>query len=665
MDVQKRMEELYALLEYHSQRYYNDDDPEISDFEYDALSRELKKLEAENPLFARADSLATKRVGGSASKRELRKVEHDVPVISLQDVFSKEEVISFVDGILADYPDAKFTVEKKIDGLTLVLRYKKGKLVEAITRGDGLIGESVYENALVINSIPKTIPEKLSYLEVRGECYMSSESFEAANRKQEETGGKIYQNRRNSAAGTLRQLDPAVVKERGLDIFIFNLEKAEGKEFKSHLESLNWLSSLGFHVLEEPIVATSSQEVWNAIEHIGNIRYSLNYGLDGAVVKVDSLSMRKSLGMTSKVPHWAVAYKYPPEQKESVIEDISIQVGRTGRMTPLAILKPIRLAETTVARATLHNQDYLDEKDIRIGDTVIVQKAGDIIPEVLRVVKEKRPSNAQRYVMPDVCPVCGAKAVKAADGAHLMCSGSACPAKDSRSLAYFVSKDAMNMEGFGPAAVEALISEGYIKSIPDIYKLKKHREKLIEEGLVGKEKSVDNILAAIEKSKENDIDRLITGLGIRNVGKQSAKQIALRFNNMEEFMAAGEDDLLQIPDFGEILSSDILAFFKKEENRSIIDELRSLGVNMNSKMASKKKDNRFEGKTFVLTGTLPTMSRDEASAIIESFGGKASGSVSKKTSYVLAGDAAGSKLAKAKELGIEIIDEEKFKELIK
>ena len=390
MDVKKRMEELYALVEYHANRYYNNDDPEISDFEYDALTRELRKLEAENPLFARSDSLATKRVGGTA-KRELRKVAHDVPVISLQDVFSKEEVISFVERVLAEFPDAEFSVEKKIDGLTLVLRYTGGKLTEAMTRGDGAIGESVYENALMIKSIPQTLPEKLPYLEVRGECFMSTESFEAANRKQELTGGKIYQNRRNSAAGTLRQLDPNVVKERGLDIFIFNLEIAEGRTFATHLETLKYLADQGFHVIEEPALAKTADEVWAAIEHIGKIRYSLNYGLDGAVVKVNSLAMREQLGMTSKVPRWAVAYKYPPEQKETVIEDIAVQVGRTGRMTPLAILKPIRLAETTVSRATLHNQDYIDEKDIRIGDTVIVQKAGDIIPEVLCVVGESAP----------------------------------------------------------------------------------------------------------------------------------------------------------------------------------------------------------------------------------------------------------------------------------
>ena len=661
-DPRKRMEELYALIDYHNDRYYNQDDPEISDFEYDALSVELRKLEAEFPMFARKDS-PTARVGGTA-RREFRKVEHDVPVISLQDVFSKEEVFAFVERVLSEQPEAEFSVEKKIDGLTLVLRYRDGKLTDAITRGDGAIGESVYENALVIDAIPKEIPAKLPYLEVRGECYMSTESFEAANKKQLETGGKIYQNRRNSAAGTLRQLDPAVVKERGLDIFIFNLELCEGRTFTSHLETFEWLRSQGFPVIEEPLRAKTAEEVWKAIEHIGDIRYSLNYGLDGAVVKVDSLAMRRQLGMTSKVPRWAVAYKYPPERKETVLEDIVVQVGRTGRMTPLAVLSPVRLAETTVARATLHNQDYIDEKDIRIGDTVIVQKAGDIIPEVLSVVKEKRPEGSRPFVMPAFCPVCGAPAVKDADGAHLRCSGDQCPAKDSRSMAYFVSKDAMNIEGFGPSAVEALISEGYIRTIPDIYRLKDHRERLIEEGIIGKEKSVGNVLEAIEKSKDNDIDRLITGLGIRNIGKQTAKVIARNFKDMGEVMDADASRLMELPDFGQIMADDMTAYFASEKNRRMIDELKELGVNTTSRSIGEKKDQRFAGLTFVLTGTLPTMTRDEASAIIESFGGKASGSVSKKTSYVLAGEAAGSKLTKAQQLGVPVIDEEAFRKMI-
>lgn len=663
MDVAKRMQELYELIAYHNERYYNQDDPEISDFEYDKLSRELRRLEAENPLLAMANS-PTKHVGGTA-RREFKKVEHDVPVISLQDVFSKEEVYAFVERVLDEVPDAEFSVERKIDGLTLVLRYRDGKLTEAITRGDGAVGEGVYDNALAIRSIPKEIPAKLPYLEVRGECYMSTESFEAANRKQELSGGKIYQNRRNSAAGTLRQLDPAVVAERGLDIFIFNLEIAEGKEFGTHIETLEWLKEQGFSVIQDIKKAKTADEVWSAIEFIGNTRYELNYGIDGAVVKVNDLKTRKDMGMTSKVPRWAVAYKYPPEQKETVIEDIVVQVGRTGRMTPLAILSPVRLAETTVSRATLNNQDYIDEKDIRIGDTVIVQKAGDIIPEVLSVVRDKRPDASVPYKMPQICPVCGAPAVREADGAHYHCSGENCPAKDSRSLSYFVSKDAMDMDGFGSSAAEMLISEGYIKSIEDIYTLWEKKDKLIEEGIVGKEKSVNKLLESIEKSKQNNIDKLITGLGIRNIGKQTAKVIAARFPDMTAVMNATEEELLSLPDFGEVMAKDFLEFFSREENRKLIASLALQGVNMKSLSAAEKKDDRFKGLTFVLTGTLPTLKRDEASRIIESYGGKASGSVSKKTSYVLAGDEAGSKLTKAQELGVPVIDEAAFLEMVK
>ena len=663
MDPKKRMEELYALIAYHNQRYYDNDDPEISDYEYDQLSLELRALEKEHPEWMHEDS-PTQHVHGE-QKREFKKVAHDVPVISLQDVFSKEEVYSFVENVKAEIPDAVFAVEKKIDGLTLVLRYKDGKLVEAITRGDGVVGEGVYENALAIRSVPKTIEAKLPYLEVRGECYMSTESFEAANRRQLEGGQRPYQNRRNAAAGTLRQLDPKIVAERGLDIFVFNLELCEGKEFSSHTESLEWLASQGFETSPGIKLVKTADEVWEAIEAIGNSRWDLNFAIDGAVVKVDSLSQRKALGMTSKVPHWAVAYKYPPEQKETLVEDIVVQVGRTGRMTPLAILSPIRLAETTVSRATLNNQDYITEKDVRVGDTVIVQKAGDIIPEVLRVVKEKRPEGTKAYYMPDRCPVCGAKAEREEGGVHLHCTGDNCPAKDSRAMAYFISKDAMNMEGFGPAAIESLISEGYVKSIPDIYNLAEHKERLIEEGIVGKEKTVTNILNAIEKSKANNIDRLITGLGIRNVGKQSAKVLAANYKDMESLMEASPMELMTLPDFGEIAATDITEFFADPKNQEMIRRLKQFGVNMKSLSALEKKDDRFSGMTFVLTGTLPTLKRDEASAIIESFGGKASGSVSKKTTYVLAGDEAGSKLKKAQELGIKIINEDEFREMIK
>lgn len=658
MDPKERMEELYKLIAYHDQKYYDNDDPEISDHEYDLLSLELRKLETKNPALVHSDT-PTRRVHGEA-KREFKKLAHDVPIISLQDVFSKEEVYAFVAKIKEELPEALFAVEKKIDGLTLVLRYRDGILSEALTRGDGIYGESVYENALVIKGIPKSIPEKLPYLEVRGECYMSSESFDAVNKKQAKEGGKLYQNRRNSAAGTLRQLDPGIVAERGLDIFVFNLEIAEGKSFRSHIESLEWLRTQGFSISPDIKTAESADEVWSAVEHIGNTRWSLSYAIDGAVVKLDSLSDREKLGMTSKVPRWAVAYKYPPEQKETVIEDIVVQVGRTGRMTPLALLAPVRLAETTVARATLNNQDYIDEKDIRIGDSVIVQKAGDIIPEVLRVVKEKRRADSKPYHMPEICPVCGSKAEREEGGVHLHCTGENCPAKDGRAMAYFVSKDAMNIEGFGPAAVESLISEGYIRSFPDIYELHKHKERLIEEGIIGRAKSVENILSSIEKSKSNNIDRLITGLGIRNVGKQSAKLLAANYESMSELMKASASELMELPDFGEVAASDITEFFSSGKNREMFERLEALGVNMKSRSAQAKKDERFAGRSFVLTGTLPSMTREEATAIIESFGGKVSGSVSKKSSYVLAGEEAGSKLAKAIELGVRVIDEAEF-----
>lgn len=661
MNTKERMRELYELIERHNRLYYEEDDPEISDYEYDRLSVELRQLEDAYPELVRADT-PTRSVGGGV-KRTLRKAAHDVPIVSLQDAFSKEEVDAFVDRIRKEQPDVVFVVEKKIDGLTLVLRYRRGILEDAITRGDGIIGESVYENALSVRGIPRRIPEPLDYVELRGEVYMSSESFAAANERQALTGGKMYQNRRNSAAGAMRQLDPDIVASRKLDFFAFNLEIARNKVFASHKETLEWLETQGFVVSPDIREARTGDEVWAAIQDIARSRHSLNYPLDGAVVKVDDLAMRRQLGMTSKVPRWAIAYKYPPEQKETLLEDITIQVGRTGRMTPLARLKPLRLAETTVARATLHNQAYMDEKDIRIGDTVLVQKAGDIIPEVVSVVHEKRPEGTTRFVMPDRCPVCGSQAATEEDGAHLYCTGDRCPAKDSRSLAYFVSKDAMNLEGFGPMAVEALISEGYIRDAADIYGLKEHRETLIEEGIVGKQKSVDTILEAIERSKENDIDRLITGLGIRNVGKQSAKILAEAYGSMWEIMDAPAEALVQLRDFGDVVAGEVVDFFRQEKNRALIRRLSEAGVNMMSRAGEGRSD-RFAGKTFVLTGTLVGMTRQDAAALIEKMGGKASSSVSSKTDYVVAGQAAGSKLTKARDLGVPILEEEEFMQLM-
>lgn len=663
MDAKSRIEELRKEIEYHNNRYYNEDSPEISDYEYDKLTIELRKLEEEYPEFSTEDS-PTKKVGGTV-KRELRKVEHDVPVISLQDVFKKEEVYDYVNKMVGELNNPKFVVEKKIDGLSVVLRYHNGELTEGITRGDGVVGESVYENLLEIKNVPKTIPAKLPYLEVRGEVYISNQAFEEANKKQEAIGGKKYQNPRNLAAGTLRQLDPSVVRDRNLDIFVFNLEISEGKEFKSHSETLEWLKEQGFKVSPDFKVCETVDEVWDYISKVGEERWNLEYAIDGAVVKVDNLEDRKKLGMTSKVPRWAVAYKYPPEQKETIVKDIIIQVGRTGRLTPLAILEPVRLAGTTVSKATLHNQDVINEKDVRIGDTVIVQKAGDIIPEVIKSIPEKRPVNSNPYVIPNVCPICGEPTVRDENGADTRCINPECDAQATRSISYFVSKDAMNIVGFGKSKVEALMAEGYIKDIGDIYQLKNYKDEILEKNIIGRDKSVNNLLNAIDESKNNNIDKLITGLGIKNVGKQSAKVLAENFNNMDEVASAEYDQLINLPDFGDTMVNDIIKYFRSEKYHTIISKLKEHGVNVISTSSDTKEDNRFEGMTFVITGTLPTMKRDEASSIIQSFGGKVSGSVSKKTSYVLAGEEAGSKLTKAQTLGITVIDEDKFKEMIK
>lgn len=663
MDAKSRIEELRKEIEYHNNRYYNEDSPEISDYEYDKLTIELRKLEEEYPEFSTEDS-PTKKVGGTV-KRELRKVEHDVPVISLQDVFKKEEVYDYVNKMVGELNNPKFVVEKKIDGLSVVLRYHNGELTEGITRGDGVVGESVYENLLEIKNVPKTIPAKLPYLEVRGEVYISNQAFEEANKKQEAIGGKKYQNPRNLAAGTLRQLDPSVVRDRNLDIFVFNLEISEGKEFKSHSETLEWLKEQGFKVSPDFKVCETVDEVWDYISKVGEERWNLEYAIDGAVVKVDNLEDRKKLGMTSKVPRWAVAYKYPPEQKETIVKDIIIQVGRTGRLTPLAILEPVRLAGTTVSKATLHNQDVINEKDVRIGDTVIVQKAGDIIPEVIKSIPEKRPVNSNPYVIPNVCPICGEPTVRDENGADTRCINPECDAQATRSISYFVSKDAMNIVGFGKSKVEALMAEGYIKDIGDIYQLKNYKDEILEKNIIGRDKSVNNLLNAIDESKNNNIDKLITGLGIKNVGKQSAKVLAENFNSMDEVASAEYDQLINLPDFGDTMVNDIIKYFRSEKYHTIISKLKEHGVNVISTSSDTKEDNRFEGMTFVITGTLPTMKRDEASSIIQSFGGKVSGSVSKKTSYVLAGEEAGSKLTKAQALGITVIDEDKFKEMIK
>jgi len=662
MNVEERIEYLRQAIEYHNNRYYDLDQPEITDYEYDQLYNELKSLEEQYPEYAVQES-PTRAVGGTV-KRELRKVQHDVPVISLQGAFTKAEIFSFVQKVTDQIDNPKFTVEMKVDGLTVMLRYRDGKLVEGITRGNGEIGESVYENLLEINSIPKTIPTKLPYLEVRGEVYMSNAAFEQVLEKQKTQGGKVYKTARNLAAGSLRQLDSNIVRERNLDIFVFNLEISEGKDFSSHTETLEWLEEQGFPIVDYK-TCTTADEVWDTIEVIGDKRNSLAYGIDGAVIKLDNLNDRIKLGTTSKVPRWAVAFKYPPEQKETVVEDITIQVGRTGRLTPLAILQPVNLAGTTVSKATLHNQDFINAKDIRIGDTVIIQKAGDIIPEVIKTIPEKRPANTAKFQMPATCPICDAATVKEENGADTRCGSNECYAQLVRQIVYFASKDAMDIEGLGPSSVEALMQDGYVNNIVDIYYLEQYRDELIEKGIVGREKSVDKLLNAIEKSKNNDLEQLITGFGIKNIGKQTARVLVASFQDIDEISAATYEQLIQLPDFGDIVVNNIIQFFDSSKTKTMIQELKNINVNMKSKAFESTGDNRFTEQTFVITGTLPTLKRDEATRIIQSYGGKVSGSVSKKTSYVLAGADAGSKLTKAQQLGIKIIDEDEFTEMLR
>ncbi|MEH7107743.1 NAD-dependent DNA ligase LigA [Bacillus sp. JJ1764] len=662
MNVKERIEELRNLIKYHDD-LYDKEQEEILDYEYDQLVQELITLETENPEYFSPDS-PTQKVWGTV-KRELREVQHDVPVISLQDAFSKEEIYVFVNKVSSQIDNPKFVVEKKIDGLTVMLRYHNGKLTEGITRGNGEVGESVYENVLEIKSIPKSIPTELPYLEVRGEVYMSNDSFNKVLEREKNKGGKKYKTARNLASGTIRQLDSSIVRERNLDIFVFNLEIAEDKNFSSHSETLEWMKNQGFKIIPDYKVCNTADEIWEAVSTIGEERSSLPYGIDGAVIKVDNLNDRKILGSTSKVPRWAIAYKYPPEQKETIIKDIKIQVGRTGRMTPLAILKTVKLAGTDVTKATLHNQDFIKSKDIRIGDTVVIQKAGDIIPEVIKSIPEKRPANAMEYTIPTTCPICNSPTIREENGADTRCINPDCPAQQLGGIVYFASKGAMDIKGLGPSSVESLILEGYIKDIADIYYLEQHRDELIEKGVIGRKKSTDNLLKAIEKSKDNDIEKLITGLGIKNVGKQTARVLALNFPDIDAIMNSTYDQLITLPDFGDIVVNSVITYFNQEKNQQLIAKLRSAGVNMKSKTLEDNTDDRFSGKTFVITGTLPTLNRDEATKLIQMYGGKVSGSVSKKTSYVLAGEEAGSKLTKAQDLGVTIINEEEFNNMIK
>ncbi len=656
MDPKKRIEELTAILKDAGYRYYVLDDPQMLDFEYDHLLRELEELEAKYPEFAAEDS-PTKRVGGETLS-QFEKVTHPVPLMSLQDVFSLEELNDFLGKILAAEPSATFSIEPKIDGLSVALEYVDGKFVRGATRGDGNVGEDVTENLKTIHSIPMTLENAPSRLIVRGEVFMPKKSFAALNQRQEEEGKPLFANPRNAAAGSLRQLDPKIAAKRGLDIYIFNVQLAEGVTFQSHTESLDYLRNLKFKVIPNKMLS-SIEGIDEEILSINENRENLICDIDGAVVKLENLVQRERLGATAKFPRWAAAYKYPPEIKPTIVEDIVVQVGRTGVLTPKAVVRPVHLAGTTVTNATLHNQDFISQRDIRIGDTVLIRKAGEIIPEILEVDISKRPEDSAPYHLPETCPICGSRVEKDEDGAFLRCTGAECPAQLSRNIAHFVSRDAMDIEGLGSAIVEALIEKDLICSPADIYYLTLDDIKsLWKSGTTAAKK----LLASIEASKQQDVSRLIFALGIRQVGAKTGKVLASTFGSLDALMTASMEELTAVSDVGEVTAENIFSWFRQEQSVHLIERLRQAGVNFKSTRTIT--DTRFAGKTFVLTGALSKFTREEATEKIELFGGKAAGSVSKKTSYVVAGENAGSKLRKAQDLGIPVLTEDEFLEMI-
>lgn len=650
-----RIDELVETLNKHSYNYYVLDNPQISDYDYDMLNNELKALEEAYPRFLRADS-PTQRVGGEAVSI-FEKVPHTVQMASLQDVFSVGEVEDFCYRIQNEFSDAQFVAEPKIDGLSVSLEYENGVFVRGSTRGDGFVGEDVTLNLKTIFSIPLKLKEPIPFLEVRGEVYMPVSVFEKLVVKQTENGEQPFKNPRNAAAGSLRQKDSKIAAKRKLDIFCFNIQQCEGREFTSHYETLEYLKSQGFKTIPGYIKTSSTDEILQKIDDIGKNRFSLSYDIDGVVIKVDSLSQRELLGATAKTPKWAVAYKFPPEEKTSRLLDIKVNVGRTGVITPVAVFEPVFLAGTTVSRATLHNQDLIDEKCVNIGDIITVRKAGDIIPEVVNVAKKESEGS---YQLPTDCPVCGTKTVREDGESAVRCPNVDCPAQIYRSIVHFASKPAMNIDGLGPAIVDSLIDGGLIKSVADLYTLKLDDLLMLEKF---KDKSANNLLNSIENSKSNTLDRLVFALGIRNIGSAAAKLLCERFGSLDGIMAASVDEINAIDGFGDIMAKNVYDFLREPHTVALINRLKAYGINTEYK--SNKVDSRFEGKTFVLTGTLPTLKRSEAKEIIERFGGKVSGSVSKNTDYVLAGEDAGSKLTKAQELGIAIITEQEFLEKVK
>ena len=656
MEPKKRIEELTKLLNEAGYRYYVLDDPTMPDFEYDRLLRELEDLEKEHPELALPDS-PTKRVGGQAVNT-FGEVTHPVPLMSLQDVFSMEELDDFLTRTREAVPDAAFSVEPKIDGLSVALEYVNGQFVRGATRGDGVVGEDVTENLKTIRSIPMALDNAPPRLIVRGEVFMPKKTFHALNEALEENGEKTFANPRNAAAGSLRQKDPKVTAKRKLDILVFNVQLAEGRTFGSHVETLEYLKSLHFKVIPYKMLSDPGH-IHAEVTRINEEREKLSCDIDGAVIKLDDLPAREALGATAKFPRWAVAYKYPPEEKETLVEDIVIQVGRTGVLTPKAVVAPVRLAGTTVTNATLHNQDFISRLDIRVGDTVRIRKAGEIIPEILEVNLSKRPENTQPYFLPKKCPVCGAAVERDEDGAFLRCTGAECPAQLSRNIAHFVSRDAMDIEGLGSAIVDSLIEKGAIRSPADIYYLT--LDELSGLWKTGT-KAAQKLLSAITASKQQDVSRLIFALGIRQVGAKTGKSLASYFGSLEKLMDASLEELTQVPDIGEVTAQSISEWFAQPQSRHMIQRLKDAGVNFESKRVIS--DTRFAGKTIVLTGALSKFTREEATEKIELFGGKASGSVSKKTSFVVAGENAGSKERKARELGIPVLTEDEFLEML-
>ncbi|MGN1480454.1 NAD-dependent DNA ligase LigA [Porcipelethomonas sp.] len=652
-EISEKIKRLSEEIERHSRNYYVLDNPEISDYEYDMMMQELKKLENAYPEFALENS-PTKRVGGEALNT-FEKVEHKVQMGSLQDVFSFEEVADFINRCNEQLDDPVFIVEPKIDGLSVSLEYSNGEMTIGSTRGNGFIGEDVTSNLKTIKSVPLKLSSAVPFIEVRGEVYMPRKSFAQLVEQQELNDEQPFKNPRNAAAGSLRQKNSKITAGRKLDIFVFNLQQLQGEEITNHKDSLDYMKNLGFKVIPSYVECHTFEEVKDEIEKIGENRSDYSFDIDGVVIKVNDFRQREIMGATAKVPKWAVAYKFPPEEKETRLLDIEVNVGRTGAITPVAVFEPVSLAGTSVSRAVLHNQQFISEKDIRTGDIILVRKAGEIIPEVIRSVSHSE--NSVPFLLPEKCPVCGTSAVRYEDESVLRCPNTDCPAQLLKNIIHFASKDAMNIDGLGPAIISVLLEKELIHSVADLYCLEYEQLASLDRFA---EKSAKNLLKAIENSKQNNLDRLIFALGIRNIGAKAAKLLCEKFGDIDSIMNAGQDEISSIDGFGSIMAENVVRAFEEPHRQELVKRLREYGINMVYKSAASSGDGRFEGKTFVLTGTLPTLKRKEAQAMIEQYGGKVSSGVSKKTDFVVAGEDAGSKLLKAQELGIEIISEEEL-----